>query len=52
MFGQQEPGSSDQMEKRWRNGVELMQQSLEDRVSDEYKGVVDVVGENMYFGEG
>ena len=32
-------------------GVQVMQQSLEDRVSDEYKGVVDVTGDGLNFGE-
>jgi hypothetical protein len=51
MFGQQEPAASDQMEKRWKQGLEIMQQSLEDRVSDEYKGVVNVVGDDDNFAE-
>lgn len=50
-FGQQEPQSSDKMEKKWRAGVLLMQQALEDRVSDEYKGVIDVTGDGLNFSE-
>ena len=52
MFGQQEPAAADQMEKRWKQGVDIMQQSLEDRVADEYKGVIDVVGSDVNFTEG
>jgi hypothetical protein len=50
-FGQQEPRVAAEMEDKWKNGVNMMQQQLEDRVSDEYKGVIDVTGDGLNFSE-
>ena len=50
-YGQQEPIIADQMEKKFRNGIKMMQENLEDRRSDEYKGVIDVTGQTLDFGE-
>lgn len=51
MYGQQEPGSSSEMETRFRRGVREMQQALEDRVSDNAKFTVDIVGTPVDFSE-
>lgn len=52
MYGQQEPGASGEMETRFRRGVTKMQESLEDRVSDNAKFTVDLVGHPLDFSEG
>jgi hypothetical protein len=49
-FGQQEPTIADQMERKFNAGITQMQENLEDRRSDEYKGVVDSSGEELDFG--
>jgi hypothetical protein len=50
-YGQQEPQIAEQMERKYDRGIQMMQQMLEDRQSDEYKGVVDVTGQSIDFGE-
>jgi hypothetical protein len=50
-FGQQEPSIADQMERKFKAGIDMMQENLEDRQADEYKGVIDATGEDLNFGE-
>ena len=50
-YGQQEPQIADQMERKFDRGIQIMQQQLEDRRSDEYKSVVDVTSQPIDFGE-
>ena len=50
-FGQQEMGAAGDMEAKYEQGVRIMQQQLEDRVSDEYKGVIDATGDGLNFAE-
>jgi len=50
-YGQQEPVIADKMETRFKEGIRMMQENLEDRRSDEYKGVIDVSGQLLDFSE-
>ena len=50
-FGQQEVGEADRFDEKYERGIKLMQESLEDRISEEYKGIVDVRNESLDFGE-
>jgi len=49
-FGQQEPTIADQMERKFKAGIDMMQEYLEDRQADEYKGVIDATNEDLDFG--
>ena len=50
-FGQQEVAEADKFDEKYNMGLKMMQESLEDRVSEEFKGVVDVTSESLDFGE-
>lgn len=51
LYGQQEQAAAAEMERKFRVGVTQMQESLEDRVSDNAKYVIDVGGNPLDFAE-
>lgn len=51
-FGQQESVEADKLDKKFVAGVLLMQEELEDRVADDAKFVINVIGDPLDFGGG
>jgi len=49
-FGQQESTEALQLERKFDEGLAKMQESLEDRIAEESKGVLDVQGDSVDFG--
>jgi hypothetical protein len=51
-FGQQESGEADKFDAKFIRGIEMMQEDLEDRVSEETKVVIDTSGQSIDFQDG
>ncbi len=50
-FGQQESVEADKLDAKYTRGIKMMQQRLEDRISEEAKYTVDIAGNSLDFGE-